>query len=127
MSYIKICAFSIIFSSLLLLISGREKELSSAISSAIFITVVLFVITRAAEMVKSIVWVLESIDVIESEIIIKICGICILSFVSCSICESAGQKGIASSIEMLSAVEILIIFYPTVKKLTDNILGLLNG
>ncbi len=127
MGYIKICAFSILSSALLLLISNREKELSSTISITVFLSVMIYTVSRINEVLKWFVPYLESINIINTDILIKILGISILSFVSVSICESIGQKGIALSIEILTTIEILAVFYPTIKSLTDNILNILNG
>ena len=127
MSYIKICAFSILTSALLLLISNREKELSSTISITVFLSVMIYTVTRVNEVLKWFIPYIQSISIIDSEILIKILGLSILSFVSVSICESIGQKGISLSIEILTTIEILSVIYPTIKSLTESALKILNG
>ena len=75
MDFIKLCAFSIISSALLLLISNREKELSNTIAATVFITVVIYTITRINDALKWLTPYLESISVIDTDIILKILGI----------------------------------------------------
>ena len=125
--FIGICAFVCICSSLIILISKREKELSVLISSVIYILVMLYVITCLNGILDSVKSHLNGLNSYPGlNLLIKMCGIGIMSATASCICEGEGQKGLSIAVEIFAMVEILRYGLPLVFELFSNALKLLG-
>ena len=125
--FISICAFTCICSSIILLVSKREKELSVLISSALYILVMIYgisVLSNFLSMLKDKINGYNSIP--NLEILINVCGIGLISSIASSICESEGQKGLSLAIEFFATVDILKVGLPIVFELFSQAISLLG-
>lgn len=122
MDFISICAFATISGTIILIISKRERELSIIISSIIYIIIMIYVITKVGELISIIKTTFKNIDSESSKTIISAGGLALISTASSSICKSAGYKEIAYAIEVLTAIEIILISFPSILELFNSII-----
>ena len=69
---------------------------------------------------------ISNISFFDFDILLKIGGISVICAVTSSICESTGQKGLASAIETVAVVEIIVLILPTVKETLSKILSIIG-
>lgn len=113
MLYIKICGTACICCALILIFAGREKELTSLISSLIYVTILLFAIARGEELFAVLQSVFSAADKPKHfGHILKAGGISIIGTVCATICEGVGQREAAKAVELITALEILISCVP---------------
>jgi len=111
--FIKICVFSIVCSASVLIISKREKELSLVISTAIYILVMLYIISQLGSLLDSIRKYINGFNTIPNiEVLVKAGGIAILSSVGSIICESEGQKSLSYALEIFALIEVFKLCMP---------------
>lgn len=116
MDFFKICGFAAICCSTILLLSGKEKELSSLTSSLLYVISFIYVITRGAELITEYKMYFRFDGAfLPLELILQMSGLALGGAVASAVCETVGQKGIGTTIEILSIIEIIYIAMPTVK------------
>lgn len=121
MEFVKICGFAVSCGALVLIIANREKELTAAISSVIYIIVMLYAVTRIDELISSIkVIVTASSEIPYINYIISIIGIAIIGAVASALCENTGQKTVAHAIDVITVTEIFIIVLPIFKDILEK-------
>lgn len=126
MNFINICALLIICSMSILIFSKSEKELTVIISSALYIIVMIYAIANIGQLIDNLRQYVSGTSFLNFEIILKIGGISIISAITSSICESAGQKGTANAIETVAMVEIIILLLPILKETLTSIFDILG-
>ena len=125
--FIGICAFAAICSSLVLMISKSEKELATLISAALYIIIMIFVITRTGTILEAVKAHFNHVlNIQHFKQLIKCAGIAILSTVASSICNEIGQKGISSAIDVFAVIEILYITTPLIFELFTKLTSLIG-
>ena len=124
MEFTEICAIIIFFSSVILIFSKTEKELSVIVSSTVFIIFMIYSVSRLGGFLETVAPFIETIEIIDSKVLLKILGIAIISIIAVSICDTSGQKGMAVAIEIISTVEILTVVFPVIKEMTINLLNI---
>ncbi len=122
MNFADICAFTVVFSSILLIFSKTEKELANVISSVLFISVMLLIIIRFEAIIEPLIPIFEAVKILDSQTLLKILGICFLTLISVTVCEAVGQKGMVVAIEVFSTVEIISAFFPYIKEIFFKVL-----
>ncbi len=106
----------------LLVFDGREKQLSSLISSLIYIITFAYVITKASALWDKAVVVFENFGAnLSVKYIMHISGIAILATASATVCEEVGQKAVARIIETVAVIEILYISLPACMDLLEKL------
>lgn len=68
-----------------------------------------------------------SIGNLYTEVMIKALGICYLVELAADTCRDAGQTAIASKVELIGRVSILLLALPMFQELCDTALGLMEG
>lgn len=122
----KICAVLIMCSLVLLILSRTEKELSTVLSISIYVSFTTYTITRFYTIFETFSDFLEKFNLFDAENIFKISGILIISSIAIYVCDTSGQKGLASNIETLCMIEVLILFFPTFKSIFLKIINLIG-
>lgn len=126
MTFINVCALLIICSLSVLIFSNKERELTVIISSALYIIVMIYAVTNVGQLFKMLEQYISNISFFDFDILLKIGGISVICAVTSSICESTGQKGLASAIETVAVVEIIVLILPTVKETLSKILSIIG-
>lgn len=126
MSFVQFCATLIICSATILIFSHSEKELTIIISSSLYIIVMIFIMTRIEDFINKAIPYIKNIEFLDFDLFLKICGLIIISSISITICENLEQKGIASAIELIATVEMLILFLPLIKEFIGKILYIIG-
>lgn len=127
MNFFSICGALSLSSAVILILSKKEKELSSLVSALIFIIAFIYVITKCREMwtaANSFVSLYG--DYVPIDYIIKAGGIALLATVTSVICEEVGQHGIAKIAEILAVIEILHIAFPVCQEYLEKVFGVLG-
>lgn len=120
--FFSVCGILVIGSATLTIFGGREKQLSSLISSLIYIISFVYVIGKAASLWDKTASFFHNFNgAVPIEYIMQISGIAILGSVSASVCEQVGQKGIAGAIEILAIIETLHISLPWCSELFEKL------
>lgn len=115
MEFSNICGFIAICGALLIIISIREKELSSILSTIIYITIMVYAISH----VESIILFLRNninFDIKTKYIseLLHITGITLLGATASSICESTGQKNLSKTLDLLTVLKVLSVAVPII-------------
>ncbi len=124
--FFQICSAVIICSALLLILSGREKELLSLLTAILFLSVFLFALTRIRDLSALGKEYLPKNLPIQIEPLLKICGIAFGGAAACSICEIFGQKNVGSVLELLTVIEIFLATLPFVNDILQKLVVLFN-
>lgn len=121
MELLKICGAATICGAAVLLFAAREKELTTLISSLMYIIVMLYAISRAGELITSLQTYFRIADMpVYFPLLLKAAGVALIGGVTSSLCEGTGQKSAARAIDLLSVLEILYISLPIIKDLLDK-------
>lgn len=128
MEFLKICGGAAICCAAVALFAAREKELTTLISTLIYIIVMLYVISRAGELLTMLqtYFNMENVPTYVP-LLLKAVGIALIGGVASSVCEGAGQKGASRAIDLLTVLEILYIAIPIVKELLEKTRNILGG
>lgn len=126
MTFINICALLIICSMSIIIFSKSEKELTLIISSALYIIVMIYAVTYIGQLIESLRQYFNDISYLDFDLLLKIVGISIISAVTSSVCESTGQKGMASAIETIAIVEIIILLKPFLRETLASIFDIIG-
>lgn len=82
--------------------------------------------TRIEDFINKAIPYIKNIEFLDFDLFLKICGLIIISSISITICENLEQKGIASAIELIATVEMLILFLPLIKEFIGKILYIIG-
>ena len=127
MEFLKICGVIAVCCAAVLLFAAREKELAGLISSLIYILVMVYVISRAGELITALKNCFSFEDMPSYlPLLLKAVGVALIGGAASAVCEGTGQKNAARAIDLLSVVEILYISIPIIKELLEKIWGILG-
>lgn len=127
MDVLKILGFAIISVILIVVLKEQKKEIALIMTIFACVILMLFAMTK----MESVIGVIESLinkSGINKEfflIILKVTGIAYLIEFGKNICIDAGQKAIATKLEMAGKVIILTISLPVISALVNVISGLI--
>ena len=111
--FFSFCGILVISSAMLTILSEREKQLSSLISSLIYIISFVYILGKASSLFDKATKIFGGFETaIPIEYIMQMCGIAILGTVCTSLCEQVGQKGIGAALEIFAIVEAMYISFP---------------
>lgn len=120
--FLGMCGVLVISAASLLILSEREKQLSSLISSLIYVIAFAYVITKATALWNKASSVFENLSVnFSGKYIMQISGIAILATVCATVCEEVGQKTVARILETAAVIEILYISLPACIDLLEKL------
>ena len=126
MDVLKILGFAIISVILIVVLKEQKKEIALIMTIFACVILMLFAMTK----MESVIGVIESLinkSGINKDfflIILKVTGIAYLIEFGKNICIDAGQKAIATKLEMAGKVIILTISLPVISALVNVISGL---
>lgn len=113
MDYFGVCASLSLCSAALLLLCGKEKEISALISTMIYVFAFAYALAKCIEFCSELKPLLEKAEkYIPIKTIIRTGSIAAFGTLTSSVCESVGQKEISRVVETISVVEIFCIFIP---------------
>ncbi len=127
MDVLKILGFAIISVILIVVLKEQKKEIALIMTIFACVILMLFAMTK----MESVIGVIESLinkSGINKDfflIILKVTGIAYLIEFGKNICIDAGQKAIATKLEMAGKVIILTISLPVISALVNVISGLI--
>ena len=127
MDVLKILGFAIISVILIVVLKEQKKEIALIMTIFACVILMLFAMTK----MESVIGVIESLinkSGINKDfflIILKVTGIAYLIEFGKNICIDAGQKAIATKLEMAGKVIILTISLPVISALVNVIIGLI--
>lgn len=114
---------------LTLLISSRDKSCASVLSMAVCAMVLMLGLTYL-EPVVAFLRELEELGDLQSDlvrILLKVCGIGILTEITALLCGDSGNASLGQSIKILSSAVVLWISLPVFQALLDLIQDILGG
>ncbi|MFI3206847.1 MAG: SpoIIIAC/SpoIIIAD family protein [Clostridia bacterium] len=118
---IYVCFFLAILSAIFsVLLKKTNPEISVCISICAVVCLFFFV----AEYIENLISNILNLDILEPEIFsipIKLLGLSILSKISSSICEDAGEKGLSSAIVTVTKFSSVAIAFPLFQTLIEQI------
>lgn len=119
-----IMALLVVAVMLALSLKSRSPEISSLVSVAICIAVIGLCITRISAIIDLVHRLTEyiSIDSTYIMILLKLIGIAYLCEFACGISKDAGYSAIASQIELLGKLTMLMVSVPVLLKVIESIM-----
>ncbi|MBQ8318546.1 MAG: stage III sporulation protein AD [Lachnospiraceae bacterium] len=122
-----VMAFVIIGVIFALSLKAKSPEFSSLISVALGLTVISLCIDRLRYIVDSLKGITDSIDVDKGYIIIliKLIGIAYICEFAAGISRDAGYGAVASQIELMGKLTMLMVSLPILLSLVESITGLM--
>ena len=119
-----IMALLVVAVMLALSLKSRSPEISSLVSVAICIVVIGLCITRISAIIDLVHRLTEyiSIDSTYIMILLKLIGIAYLCEFACGISKDAGYSAIASHIELLGKLTMLMVSVPVLLKVIESIM-----
>lgn len=127
MGFVNLSFLLIVASLSVLIFSKYEKDLAIVISSALYIIVAISTFFGIEKIINELKIYIIKLDFIDLTLLVKIAGLSIIATLSSSLCESAGQKGLAEIIELAVTIEILLMLLPAFQKGVESIANMLGG
>ncbi len=108
-------------------IKSKSPEFSSLISVALGLTVISFCVDKLRIIVDGIRGITESIDIDKTyiAILVKLIGIAYICEFAAGISKDAGYGAVASQIELIGKLTMLMISLPILLKLVESITALM--
>ena len=120
--FFAICGVLALCSAALLVLGGREKELSVLISAVIYVIATVFVLSKTSALIKNSASFFDKAEaVLPVKYIMQAGGAAVFGAVTSSVCEGVGQKGVAQAIETLTVIEMICMFMPIGKNLVEKL------
>lgn len=122
-----VMAFIIIAVILAISLKSKSPEFSSLISVALGITVISLCVSKLRVIVDSLREITDYIDIDKSyiAILIKLIGIAYICEFAAGISKDAGYGAVASQIELIGKLTMLMVSLPILMQLVESIAGLM--
>jgi len=122
-----IMAFIIIAVILAISIKSKSPEFSSLISVALGVTVIALCIGRLKIIVNTVKEISDDIHIDKTYIVIliKLMGIAYICEFAAGISKDAGYGAVASQIELIGKLTMLMVSLPVLMQLVESIVGLM--
>lgn len=122
-----IMAFIIISVILAISIKSKSPEFSSLISVSLGLTVISLCIDRLRTIINSLKGITDNIDIDKGyiTILIKLIGIAYICEFAAGISKDAGYGAVASQIELIGKLTMLMVSLPILVQLIESIAGLM--
>ena len=120
-------AFIIISVILAISIKSKSPEFSSLISVSLGLTVISLCIDRLRTIINSLKGITDNIDIDKGyiTILIKLIGIAYICEFAAGISKDAGYGAVASQIELIGKLTMLMVSLPILVQLIESIAGLM--
>lgn len=125
MDIFKFCGIGIYSVFAVLVIRELRREISQTASFGIFAVILCISLPMVGEFVEFAVSFSDGINSSCSEsiaVLIKALGIAYITYIASEICKHAGEGSIASQVELVGRMEIMILCIPFLKKLLSFVL-----
>lgn len=125
---IQIAAFSVILALLGILLKKYSPLSAAAISVAGCVVLFLFIADSFASILSTLGKLSESFDYISTyvRLMIKALGICILAQIIVDMCLDAGEKAVATMVELCAKIIIVVMILPLFETLINIISGIVQ-
>lgn len=104
--YVFISVIVVVCSLAVLIILKSDKELSIVVSAALYIIAMLYAVTEIGDVIGNLKEFVSKYDIPDLAVLLRVCGIAFVSTITSYVCEEAGQKGLATVVDVLAVVEI---------------------
>lgn len=122
-----VMAFIIVSVILAISIKSKSPEFSSLISVALGLTVIALCVGKLKVIVDNLRGITDSIDIDKTyiNILIKLIGIAYICEFAAGISKDAGYGAVASQIELIGKLTMLMVSLPILMQLVESIAGLM--
>lgn len=125
---IKLIILCVISAGLLVFLKQSRADFALLFKLAVFV----FIGIAALMTISSVLSEIEDIQTLFSEhgaivkILLKALGLCIIAQLAADICRDCGEHALASAVEMIGKLSVLLLTLPAAKQLVEISLGWLN-
>lgn len=125
--FFKIIAFALISLFMVLLFKDKRSDLVVLILLVSGISIFIFVFSELKGIISFLQELSETagINIVYLELVIKILGIAYISSFCSEICKDAGAGSLASKVELVGKIFILILSLPILRAVLDTIIQIL--
>ncbi len=125
--FLKIIAFALISLFMVLLFKDKRSDLVVLILLVSGISIFIFVFSELKGIISFLQELSETagINIVYLELVIKILGIAYISSFCSEICKDAGAGSLASKVELVGKIFILILSLPILRAVLDTIIQIL--
>lgn len=129
MKVVEVSAVAIIATLICLMLKEKFPQMSMAVSLTASTLILILLFNQAEPIFYKIKEIssLGNIDDKNLEIIFKALGICFLTQFSCDACADAGQKAIASKLELFGKTAVLVVTFPLIIQILNIVTSLIGG
>lgn len=125
---IKICAISMVFLFISLLLKNNGNEFVFFIRIAVIVLVFLTIAEPLSEFVSSVIYMFSSIEIdsLHIESLVKVAGIAIVSDFICDILKDNNENALSRVVEISAKLFIIIISFPMMNSLIAFCIEIIN-
>ena len=129
MDYITICGLCVVCAVVSLTLKRYNPEVSLLVSIAAGVVIALQAITIAKPALGKItsLLTLTSLESNITSILFKSLGVCFLCQFASDSCEDAGEKALASKVQLIGKISVLVMSLPLVEQISEIALGLIES
>lgn len=127
MMFLKVIAFVLISLFMVLLFKDKRSDLVVLVLLVSGISIFIFAFSELKEIINFIKELSDKagINIVYLELVIKILGIAYISSFCSEICKDAGASSLASKVELIGKIFILILSLPILRAVLDTIIQIL--
>lgn len=119
----RVCGIAVVCCAGALLLSARERELSTLISVVVYLSVAAYAVTRLGELLSGVRSFLYARDLpLDTGLLLRGGGVALTAAIASSVCENVGNKNAARAIDALAVTEILLLGAPTLYDMLGKLL-----
>lgn len=125
---IKICAISMVFLFISLLLKNNGNEFVFFMRVAVIVIVILTIAEPLSEFVSNVIYMFSSIkiDSLHIELLVKVAGIAIVSDFICDILKDNNENALSRVVEISAKLFIIIISFPMMNSLVAFCIEIIN-
>lgn len=127
MMFLKVIAFVLISLFMVLLFKDKRSDLVVLVLLVSGISIFIFAFSELKEIINFLKELSDKagINIVYLELVIKILGIAYISSFCSEICKDAGASSLASKVELIGKIFILILSLPILRAVLDTIIQIL--
>lgn len=125
---IKICAISMVFLFISLLLKNNGNEFVFFMRVAVIVIAILTIAESLSEFVSNVIYMFSSIkiDSLHIELLVKVAGIAIVSDFICDILKDNNENALSRVVEISAKLFIIIISFPMMNSLVAFCIEIIN-
>lgn len=127
MMFLKVIAFVLISLFMVLLFKDKRSDLVVLVLLVSGLSIFIFAFSELKEIINFLKELSDKagINIVYLELVIKILGIAYISSFCSEICKDAGASSLASKVELIGKIFILILSLPILRAVLDTIIQIL--